>query len=138
RSERGARADEAMEVMRALWKGGPVAHHGRFFHFDDIELRPVHPPGTTRSAMKTGGPPLLVSGRREPAMRRAARLGDGWMPYLISPRRYAESVGKVKAFAAEAGRDLSRFEWLEYLFTVVDDDPLRARQQAAAFLGGTY
>src|SRR5215468_6741706 len=42
--ERGARTSEAMEVLRALWQGGPVTRPGRFFPLDDIEVRPVAPP----------------------------------------------------------------------------------------------
>ena len=71
-------------------------------------------------------------------MRRAALLGDGWMPYLYSPRRYAASVKTITDCAAEAGKDLSRFEWFAFLFVNVDDDGARARRETATFLGGTY
>lgn len=71
-------------------------------------------------------------------MRRAARLGDGWMPYLYSARRYADSVAKIRRFADAAGRDLSAFEWFAFVFVNVDDDADRARQATTEFLGGTY
>ena len=71
-------------------------------------------------------------------MRRAARVGDGWMPYLYSPRRYAASVATINEAAAEAGRDLSGFEWFAFLFVNVDDNGARAREETATFLGGTY
>jgi alkanesulfonate monooxygenase SsuD/methylene tetrahydromethanopterin reductase-like flavin-dependent oxidoreductase (luciferase family) len=71
-------------------------------------------------------------------MRRAARLGDGWMPYLYSPRRYADSVAVIRETAAADGRDLGGFEWFAFVFVNIDDDGDRARQDAAAFLGGTY
>ncbi|MFV2177050.1 LLM class flavin-dependent oxidoreductase [Actinomadura sp. LOL_016] len=135
--ERGPRTDEAMEVLRALWKGGPARHHGRFFRFGDVELRPVRPPGGG-PGMRSGGPPLLVSGRKRPAMRRAARLGDGWMPYLMSPDAYARSVGAVRDEAAAVGRDLTGFEWMLYLYCSVRRDGDRARDDVAAFLGGAY
>lgn len=137
-AERGARTDEAMQVLRLLWRGGPVSHHGKFFNFDDAELRPVAlgrgetPPG------QAGGPPLYVSGRKEPAMRRAARLGDGWMPYLVSPSAYARSVATIQEEAATAGRDLSNFEWMMYLYTSIRADGDRARQDVATFLGRGY
>ncbi|HMQ25182.1 MAG TPA: LLM class flavin-dependent oxidoreductase [Acidimicrobiales bacterium] len=136
--ERGARADEAMAVLRALWAGGPVTHHGRFFDLDDVTLVPVAPPGG--GAGQDGGPPLLVSGRKEPAMRRAARLGDGWMPYLFSAGAYARSVSAVRADADAAGRDLDAdgFEWALYCYCSVRADGDRAREDVAAFLGGAY
>ena len=129
-AERGPRTDEAMTLLRALWRGGPVTHHGRFFDLDATELRPV------RGAMRPGGPPLLVSGRKPPAMRRAARLGDGWMPYLMSPSAYARSVATITEEAGD--RDLGDFEWLLYLYCSIRPDGDRARADVARFLGGAY
>jgi len=67
-------------------------------------------------------------------MRRAVRGGDGWMPYLYSPRRYAESVDRIHALASEGGRDLERFEWLVYLMVAIDDDRayIRVDQESEA------
>jgi probable F420-dependent oxidoreductase len=132
--ERGARTDEAMEVLRSLWAGGRVTHHGRFFDLDDVELLPVARPTPGRA----GGPPLIVSGRKEPAMRRAARLGDGWMPYLLSPSAYARSVATIEEEAVAAGRDLGGFEWMLYCYCSIRPDGDRARDDVASFLGGAY
>ena len=71
-------------------------------------------------------------------MRRAARLGDGWMPYLYSPRRYAASVETIRAAAADAGRDLTGFGWYAWVFVNVDPDGDRAREGAARTMGGSY
>ncbi len=136
--ERGARTSEAMDALRTLWKGGPASHHGEFFDFDDVELRPVVPPGSEHSQMQPGGPALLVSGRKEPAMRRAARFGDGWMPYLMSPAAYARSVETIRADAHTIGRDISDFEWMMYLYCSVRRDGDRARQDVASFIGRGY
>jgi probable F420-dependent oxidoreductase len=137
-AERGARTDEAIAVLRALWRGGPVTHHGRFFHLDDVELLPVTPPGAVPSGAAGRGLPLVVSGRSEAAMRRAARLGDGWMPYLVSPNAYARSVQTVEDEARAAGRDLDGFEWMLYLYCSVRRDGDRARNDVASFLGAAY
>ncbi|MFN8052484.1 MAG: TIGR03619 family F420-dependent LLM class oxidoreductase [Acidimicrobiales bacterium] len=67
-SARGRRMDEMVEVMRAVWAGGFVEHHGEFYDFDRLEMRPV-PPAPV---------PFLVGGHSEVALRRAARL-DGWI-----------------------------------------------------------
>lgn len=137
-SERGPRTDEAMQILRSLWRGGPASHHGRFFQFDDLELRPVRPPETAATGMRPGGPPLIVSGRKEPAMRRAARLGDGWMPYLMPPDAYARSARTIGAEAGAAGRDLTGFEWMMYLYCSVRRDGDQARDDVCTFLGGAY
>src|SRR5262249_45483608 len=136
--ERGARTDESMEVLRALWRGGPVSHHGKFFSFDDVRLNVVQPPGKDSHQMRPGGPPLVVAGRKEAAMRRAARLGDGWMPYLVSGEAYARSVLTIEEAARDAGRDLAGFEWMMYLYCSIRRDGERAREDVATFLGGAY
>lgn len=129
-AERGPRTDEAIELLRRFWTAEPVTHHGRHHRYDDVR---IHPAPT-----QPGGPPIIVTGRRPVAMRRAARLGDGWMPYLYSPDRYARSVATIRTEAARIGRDLTGFGWYAYVFVSLDDDAEVARRDAAAFLGGTY
>ncbi|MBP1688298.1 MAG: luciferase family protein [Deltaproteobacteria bacterium] len=128
--ERGARTNEAIPLLRRLWTGEEVTHEGRFYPMHNVRIFPA--------PHQDGGPPLIVAGRQPAAMRRAARLGDGWMPYLYSPRRYAESVATIQADAAQIGRELSGFHWTAFLFTAIDDDTDRALDKAAEFLGGTY
>jgi alkanesulfonate monooxygenase SsuD/methylene tetrahydromethanopterin reductase-like flavin-dependent oxidoreductase (luciferase family) len=137
-AERGPRTDEAIDVLRALWRGGPVTHHGRFVQLEGVELRPVVPPGAGGSAMQPGGPPIVVSGRKEAAMRRAAGRGDGWMPYLVSPGAYGRSVAAICDEAGRRGRDLARFEWMLYLYCSIRADGDRARDDVASFLGRAY
>jgi probable F420-dependent oxidoreductase len=100
--ERGARVDEGIAVCRALWGPSPVSFEGRFTRFADVafEPKPVQP----------GGPPIWIGGRSDFALRRAARLGDGWVSYLVTP----------------------------VLFTVVDDDVAKAHATAAGFLERQY
>ncbi len=131
--ERGRRVDEGLAVVRLLWAHAPAAFQGRFVRFTDLTLepRPVQP----------GGPPIWIGGRSDHALRRAARLGDGWVSYLVTPERYRGSVEKIRAFAREAGRELDAerpFETAHVAFTVLDDDAERARATAAAHLTRQY
>jgi probable F420-dependent oxidoreductase len=128
--ERGSRTDEAIPLLRRFWTGEPVTHHGRHFHIDDVRIHPA--------PAQAGGPPILVSGRSDAAVRRAAGLGDGWMPYLVSPRAYAASVQRIHDVAGANGRNLDGFEWLAYVMVAVDDDGAAARRGAVEFLGTTY
>jgi probable F420-dependent oxidoreductase len=128
--ERGARANEAIPLIRRLWTAETISHPGPHFPMEEVRIHPA--------PAQPGGPPIVVAGRQDPAMVRAARLGDGWMPYLYSPRAYGESVRRIREVAAEDGRDLTRFEWMVFLFTNVADDPQAAREELAAFLGRTY
>ena len=133
--ERGARTDESIEVMRALWSGEPVTREGRFFPLNNARLRPVALPG---SSGRVGGPPLVISGRKEAAMRRAARAGDGWLPYLFSPDAYARSVATITAEADLIGRDLAEFEWCAYVYCSVRSSAERAQGDVRSFLGKAY
>ena len=71
-------------------------------------------------------------------MRRAAILGDGWMPYLYSPKRYAASVREVQAHAEPAERNLSSFAWMAFVVVNVQQRADEARADAAAFLAGSF
>ena len=131
--ERGARADEGIAVCRALWGPSPASFEGRFTRFADVALEP--------KPVQRGGPPIWVGGRSDLALRRAARLGDGWVSYLVTPERFRASMEKIEGFAREAGRPLDpggNFEPAHVLFTVVDDDEVTARATAAGYLARQY
>lgn len=126
-ADRGARTDEAIDIMKALWTGQEVSNSGRFWPFDHVGIAP--------GPVREGGPPVIVAGRRRAAMKRAAQRGDGWMPFLYSPERYADSVSQITALAAESDRDLTGFQWMCFIYVRIDEDGDVARQKAAAFIG---
>ena len=84
--ERGARTDEAMRALRVLFRGH-ASFSGRFFSFEDIEIEPA--------PAQPGGPPLWVGGRSPAAIRRAAALGDGWIPIWVSVERFREGLAQL-------------------------------------------
>jgi probable F420-dependent oxidoreductase len=92
--ERGARANEAMQALRALFGSPPAAFSGRFFSFAGIEIAP-------RPA-QDGGPPLWVGGRSGAAIRRAATLGDGWIPIWVSAERFREARERLPGHVVPA------------------------------------
>ena len=128
--ERGVRTDESLPLVKRLWTEQHVHHNGRFYRLDDVTL---YPPPVQRPH-----PPIWVSGRRDGAMRRAARFGDGWLPYFYSPAQYRESVTRIKAVAEEVGRDLARFQWAHFAFICIADTREEAARIAAERLGGRY
>lgn len=129
-TERGRRTDEAIPLIRRLWSGETIDHDGPYYPMEQVRIHP--------SPLQTGGPAIVVSGRQDAAIRRAALHGDGWMPYMYSPRKYRSSVEAVRQYASDASRDLSRFGWMAYVPVCIDADAAAARRDAAAFLGGTY
>ena len=91
---RGARADEMLEVMRKLWSGEMVEHHGEFYDFERLKLMPPIP---------TAPIPVWVGGISGPALRRAAR-NDGWLSDLQTTAEILECIEKVRAHRRELGR----------------------------------
>jgi len=96
-AERGARTDEHIEVLRALWTQDPASFSGRFTSFDGIVLAT-----TPRSE---GGPPVWVGGNTDAALRRAVRLGDGWHGFEVYPEDMPGVRERLERAGADAGRD---------------------------------
>jgi len=97
---RGARAEEHIALLRAIWTapGDHVEFHGEFWDFPpmDPEPRPVQRPI-----------PILIGGHGEVAIDRAVRLGDGWVAAGVSAGRLAELLPLLRAAAARHDRDVS-------------------------------
>ena len=127
---RGKRTDEMLQVMQRLFTEEHVSHHGDFFDFDDVSLLPF-------PAQKPY-PPIWVSGRSEAAMRRAGVMGDGWYPYLFTVRRIKASNDMVRQYAAEAGRDLTGFNWGLNQPTAISSDGSEALELAVSNVGERY
>ena len=127
---RGKRTDEMLQVMQRLFTEEHVSYHGDFFDFDDVSLLPF-------PAQKPY-PPVWVSGRSEAAMRRAGVMGDGWYPYLFTVRRIKASNDMVRQYAAEAGRDLTDFNWGLNQPTAISSDGSEALELAVSNVGERY
>ena len=127
--ERGPRANESLELMKRLWTEEQVTFHGRFFHMEEIGLEP--------KPVQRPHPPVLVGGRRR-ALRRVARFGDGWMPYMYTPEMYREDWGRIEDLAVDYGRDPARIEQTLYAFITIDKSYEAAAATAARSLGARY
>ena len=93
--DRAGRADEMVAVMRKLWSGEMVEHHGEHFDFGPLNMRPPVPQRI----------PIVVGGMTPAAFRRIGRYGDGWMPHAISVAEAREGIAKVRASLREHGRE---------------------------------
>jgi probable F420-dependent oxidoreductase len=128
--ERGGRTNESLEIIRKLWTREEVDYQGRYYHLERVTLNP--PP------IQKPHPPVWVAGRREAAMKRAARYGDGWFPYVYSPEKLEKSINTIKDFSRKDERDISHFQWGILLFGVFDGDRDKATDLAAEALGSRY
>src|SRR3984885_10981055 len=93
-ASRGRRMDECLAVLRQLLTGKPVTFSGEFFDLDEAVIAPV----------PAEPAPVIVGGRSDAAVRRAGRLGDGWVGIWTPPRRFADAVALATDEAARAGR----------------------------------
>jgi alkanesulfonate monooxygenase SsuD/methylene tetrahydromethanopterin reductase-like flavin-dependent oxidoreductase (luciferase family) len=97
---RGRRMDECLQILRGLAEGELVTFNGEFFSLRDALIVPAPSPRI----------PLIVGGRSEAAVTRAARLGDGWLGIWVSPRRFATVRDHITREATESGRDTTGFQ----------------------------
>ena len=96
-SERGPLTNECIRVMKELWTNQAPSYHSSRWNFDDLRFspKPVQQPHI----------PLWIGGASPGALRRAARLGDGWHPSGLTPEEYAVRRQQVRELAERAGRD---------------------------------
>jgi alkanesulfonate monooxygenase SsuD/methylene tetrahydromethanopterin reductase-like flavin-dependent oxidoreductase (luciferase family) len=122
---RGRRTDESLIALRGLLSGESFSHRCEFFAFKDALILPAPEPAM----------PIVVGGRSDAALRRAGRLGDGWLAAWSSARRFAEAVACVEGEAA--GRDVDWRHGLQ-VWVGLDDDRERARERLAQRMQDMY
>ncbi len=96
-SERAARLEEAVQVIKLLWSGQPVSYEGRFTTLEQVRLTPK----PRRQRLE-----LWLGGRAKPALRRAGRIADGWLASFVSPPEFARGRQTIEDAAAQAGRTI--------------------------------
>ena len=102
-SKRIKMSEELVHIIRKLWRENDVTYAGSFSKFEHITVEP--------KPIQPGGVPIwLASNNVEPGLKRVARMGDGWLNNITDPRVYKECLGKIRAYAAEAGRDPEAIE----------------------------
>lgn len=118
---RGARNDEYIAAMRALWAGPHAEFHGRFVDFDPVTCSPR----PVQSSI-----PILVGGDTERAIDRAVRLADGYFPGEGDVERLGALIRRVRQAAERAGRDPASIE-INAMFAQQLADPVAGAEQFA-------
>jgi alkanesulfonate monooxygenase SsuD/methylene tetrahydromethanopterin reductase-like flavin-dependent oxidoreductase (luciferase family) len=125
---RGKRMDECLTVLRGLLRGERVDFAGRFVAVENAVIRPAPDPPI----------PILVGGRSDAALRRAATHGDGWIAIWTSAARFADSTARIRAFAEEAGRSVPEWRNSIVVWCGVDRDRDVARTAVAGAMKAVY
>jgi probable F420-dependent oxidoreductase len=97
-ASRNAAIEELLPLLRRLWSGGSVSHHGEYADFDNVTLAPV-PHQQPLEAW--------LGGMTSAALDRCGRLGDGWLPSLCTPDEAANGKKVIDEAAARVGRSIS-------------------------------
>ena len=128
--QRGSRTDDALEVITRTWTETDVTYDGRYTKLNNFSLKPL--------PIQKPRPPIWISGRTDAAMKRAAKYGNGWLPYMFTPEHLAASITKIRAFGEELGQDMSDFTFAVYIFTAVHEDNDTAVKYATDRLSKQY
>ena len=100
KATRGKRLDEQIEIIRSAVAGGYVEHHGPHYDFGRLRMDPPAP----------GPVPIYVGGHSDAGLRRAARLGDGWIGAQAGADDLVALIDRLRVALAAEGRDLDGYE----------------------------
>ena len=128
--ERGARADETLEIMTKLWSGKPVSHSGRFYSFEGIEMGPV--------PVQKPHPPLWAGGEAEGVLRRAARWCQGFVPSNPGVQEYVRLWDRIEGYADKYGTDTSKITKAVHLYFAMGESRESALDTVRATLAKRY
>jgi probable F420-dependent oxidoreductase len=116
---RGRRMDEMVQVMRKLWAGGMVEHHGEFYDFDRLQMSPA----------VTKPIPIYSGGLSKPALRRVGRLSDGWISDLHTTDELRKIVSEIRSYREEYGRAEEPLDIVAACTDAVDVDGYRRLEE---------
>ena len=117
---RGKRMDEMLEIMRLLWTGEMVEYQGKHYQFGPMEMNPA----------PSAPVPVWIGGISDPAMKRAARLADGWVTDLQTSEEIIGCIEQIREWRREYGRAEQPFEVMATPSDAWDVDGYRRLEEA--------
>lgn len=138
RKERVSRFEEAIGMVRDLWRG-PTSWQGRHWSFPDIDLqpKPVQQPCPVWIASNPN-PDVLSQERYRAAIDRVGRLADGWMSTVVAPEEFGRRWAEVRESAERHGRNAKAMSSSLHLMINIGEDAAQARAEAKRFLDTYY
>src|SRR5262249_37123836 len=133
-AERVARMVEGIGILRALWTGEAMSHHGRFYRFDDVQLNvtPLQRPCPIAIASNPR-PPYADDAMIERALRRVGELGDGWQVEMSTPEEFAARWARILHHARAAGRAHLPARSMVHFYVNIQDRSEAAFDEARRF-----
>ncbi|GAA0948300.1 LLM class flavin-dependent oxidoreductase [Pseudonocardia zijingensis] len=132
---RAARMEENTDIVRRLWTQEDVTYEGRYTSFENVTVlpKPVQTPPPIYIASNPAPQPLATR-----ALRRVARISDGWMTTRKSPEHLTVNLPAIKEYLVEEGRDPDTFPVSAYHNLNLDPDREAAYEESYRFLGEYY
>ena len=127
---RGSRLDVGIEVLRLAWSRPDASFHGRCYDFDHVTLEPRPRPRTNNDS---GTIDIWVGGRSDGALKRTARLADGYFASFRSPDEFVRAMAAIREYAAACGRANARIESGLILLCRIADSRERAMEEMRWF-----
>lgn len=125
------RVEEGIEVLRRMWASGTATHHGRFWQFDDLAMEP--------KPLQQPHPPLWFGAKDPAALRRAVRLGTGWMGAGSSSQAdFVRQVGILREILEETDRPPEDFVISKRIYLAIGDDVAGLESRVTAFFDHVY
>ena len=112
--------------MKLLWSQDEVTYHGRYFTLNDVTIQP--------KPVQKELPPVWIGGRSEFAIRRTARLGDGWLVSQATPEEVADGVSQIKTLAAEFENEIEDDHYGALFSYCIADSYEEARRIAEPYM----
>jgi probable F420-dependent oxidoreductase len=119
---RGKLTDEYVAVLRALWRGDRVDLHGETVTLQDAYLYP--------KPVRGGDIPIMIGGDTDVALKRVARIGDGWLAFNLPVAEAPERIARLKALSREQGRDPEGLRISTAIFSWTPADDLARYREA--------
>jgi probable F420-dependent oxidoreductase len=131
REGRVTRFTEAVQIMKLLWTEPRASFQGRYWNFKDVAMEP-------KPAQKPHLP-IVFGGHHENALKRAAKLANGWMGAgSSSSGSFRRESARIREFLAEANRDPATFHFAKRVYLAVDNNEGRAERRICEWFGRRY
>lgn len=124
-STRGKRLTEMVQALRELWRGGWVEWHGTHYDVPTLMMEP-HPPAPV---------PIYIGGHTDAALKRAAKVGDGWIGNAYPWDECAHHIGRLKEFLRAEGREDDDFEIICGIYDLPSPDLYRRAEEELGMTG---
>lgn len=136
-NERVSRLEEGIEIVRRCWMPGPASYTGRYHEFEGIEVLPKPVQERVPIVIAVSPPPDKPQ-VEERALRRVARLADGWQTVFASPETIGRQWQLIQRYADEYGRGDEVDHLSQHVMVKLDDDTDRAMTAGKEFLEHYY